>query len=235
MTLDVAFTPTEVDKTRLQEQTVVVIDVLRATSTIVEALSNGARAVIPVATVEAARETAAGLDGDVIVCGERGGVAIDGFDLGNSPREFEPATVEGRTLVMTTSNGTDALLAAEPAAAVLVGSLLNASAAAAAAAQSDDVLLLCAGRQSRFALDDAVCAGLIARRLAERTSTTLTDGTRAALVLAGRYDEAPGGFLRHTTAAESLRGVGLLEDVAFCEMLDRHAVVPRMRNRRITL
>jgi 2-phosphosulfolactate phosphatase len=233
--LDVAFTPAEVDTTRLEGRTVVVLDVLRATSTIVEALSNGATAVIPVETVEAALATASTLEDDVIVCGERGGLPAEGFDLGNSPLEFDAESVEGRTLVMSTSNGTHALLTAEPAGEVLVGSLLNASAVAAAAAERDDVLLLCAGRQGRFALEDSVCAGLIGRRLAETTSVTPTDSARAALVLAGRYDESPDGFLRHTAAAESLRGVGLLEDVAFCEVLDRHDVVPRMRDRRITL
>ena len=235
MKLDVAFTPSEIASVRLAGRTVIVMDVLRATSTIVEALENGAKAVIPVDTVERAVRTAAGLGGDAVLCGEREGLPVDGFDFGNSPREFTRDRIEGRTMVISTTNGTRALLAASGADAVLVGSLLNAEAVAAAVEDSEDVLLLCAGREGRFALEDAVCAGVIARRIAERATIDPTDSARAAIVLAGRDDELPEGFLGHTAAAENLRGIGLGEDVDFCGRLDSHDAVPRLHDHRITL
>jgi 2-phosphosulfolactate phosphatase len=236
VTLDVAFTPSEIEGVRLEGRTVIVMDVLRATSTIVESLSNGARAVIPVDTVERAVRTAADLGADAVLCGERDGVRIDGFDYGNSPREFGRGVIEGRTLVMSTTNGTRALLAAARADAILVGCLLNADAvAAAAAADASDVLLLCAGRKGRFAMEDAVCAGVIGRRIAERVRIDPTDAARAAIVLAGRDDELAEGLLHTTDAAESLRSIGLGDDVEFCGVVDRYDAVPRLRDHRITL
>lgn len=235
MKLDVAFSPSEIEGARLNGRSVVVIDVLRATSTIVEALHNGARAVIPADTVERAVRAAAELGEDVILCGERGGLPIDGFDLGNSPTEFERDVVAGQTLVMTTTNGTRALLVAASADECMVGSLLNAEAVASEAVDRDDVLLLCAGRDGRLALEDTVCAGLIGRRLTERISIEPTDGARAAIVLAGRFGESPEGFLRYTAAAGSLRSAGLMDDVDFCGMLDRYDGVPKLQDLRITL
>lgn len=235
MKLDVAFTPAEVDGVSLAGRTVVVIDVLRATSTIVEALHNGARAVIPVDTVERAIETAADLGDDGLLCGERGGLPIEGFDLGNSPREFGRERVEGRTLVMSTTNGTRALVRAAAADHCLVGSLLNAKAVACALEGRDDVLLLCAGRQGRVAPEDSLCAGFIGSRLATTTAVEPTDGARAAMTLARGCGDAPNGFLRDTAAARRLDGIGLMADIEFCGMLDRHGGVPELRDLRITL
>jgi len=235
MNLEVVFTPGGVEESRLEGKAVVVIDVLRATSTIIEALENGASAVIPVDTIERAVEAASQLGDDVLLCGERNALPIDGFDLGNSPLQFGPGVVTDHTLVMTTTNGTRALLKASAGESCVIGSLLNAGAVAELVADADDVVLLCAGRQGQFAMEDAVCAGLIGRGLAELTALRATDAARAAIALAGRYGESPDVFLRHTAAGRNLRQAGLADDIEFCASVDRYTHVPAMHDLRITL
>jgi len=236
VTLDIVFSPAEIDASRIAGRHVAVIDVLRATSTILTALVNGARAVIPTDSVEKAVRTASSLGRDqAILCGERGSVAIEGFALGNSPLEFEEHIVRGRTLVMTTSNGTRALLAGAHAERCFVASFLNAAAATDKLADADDVVIICAGRQDRISLEDTVCAGLIGRNLARRVRVRPTDAARAAMVLAGRHGESPDAFLGSTTAGRQLRRLDLAHDVAYCAMIDLHTGVPEMRDLRITL
>ncbi|HSE95214.1 MAG TPA: 2-phosphosulfolactate phosphatase, partial [Methylomirabilota bacterium] len=127
--IDVAFTPEELARTTLAGVTAVMIDTVRASTTIVTALAHGARAVVPVATPEEARAAAAhGVDGPVLLGGERGGAPPPGFALGNSPAEYAGAHIAGRTVVFTTTNGTRALLALTGARAVAVGGYVNAEA-----------------------------------------------------------------------------------------------------------
>jgi 2-phosphosulfolactate phosphatase len=226
----------EAEVAKFNGRTIVVIDVLRASSTIIAALAAGARCVVPVETVDRAVRTAAELGRDeVLLAGERGSLPIEGFDMGNSPRQFEPANVTGKTVVMTTTNGTQALLAAAAGERCLVAAFLNADAVMHAVSADEDVVLLCAGRAGRFALEDAACAGLIARRLADSVPVSPTDGARAGIVLAGRLGEAPEGFIHTAAGAEQLHRLDLDADVQFCAMLDSFTHVPVMRDRRITL
>jgi 2-phosphosulfolactate phosphatase len=235
--VDVAFTPAELPRGDAGGRAVVVMDVLRATSTIVQALVSGARRVVPVATVEEAVRKAEELGrGDVRLCGERDVLPIRGFDLGNSPAEFTPERVAGYTLVMSTTNGTQALLAANGAGLCLVGALLNAGAVARRlAAEGRDTVLLGAGREGRFAYEDAYCAGIVLRALrAERTGVRCDDAGRAALRLAGRGRTARAA-LERTAAARRIREQGLAEDVAFCAQIDVYDVVPGFDGHRIEL
>ena len=236
MNLDVLFSRAEIEGTKLAGRTVAVIDVLRATSTLIEALAHGARAVIPVDTVERAVRTAAEIGkGDVLLSGERGSLPIEGFHFGNSPAEFTEERVSGKTLVMTTTNGTAALLAAASAKRCVIAAFLNADAVASALGDGDDATLICAGKEGRFALEDAVCAGLIARRMSAAKRVRGTDSARAAMRLASRLGHPPLRFLRRTTAGVQLRNLGLSRDVDFCGLLDRYGHVPEMRDRRVTL
>lgn len=233
-----AFTPAELSG-GVADRTVVVIDVLRASSTILEALVNGARDVLPVESVEQAVRKREELGRrDVLLCGERDTQPIAGFDLGNSPLEFTRERVEGETLVMSTTNGTRALLACTAAARCLVASFLNAGAVAAALAEAGEAaLLLCAGREGRFALEDALCAGMIARRVRRRLESGFqgNDASAAAIALAGRYARRLQSTLEETAAGHRLVEAGRQEDVAFCASLDRYAEIPRVRERRISL
>ncbi|MDE2875145.1 MAG: 2-phosphosulfolactate phosphatase [Gemmatimonadota bacterium] len=238
MRVDVHFTPDEVRADDLAGATAVVIDVVRATSCIVEAIANGARAVHPAVSVEEAAALRATLNGRgrrPLLCGERGGLRIEGFDLGNSPAEFTEAAVGGRSLVMTTTNGTRAFAAASRAGRVLAASFLNRSAVAGAVREDDAVAIVCAGKEGRFSLDDAVCAGHIVRALLDRPGTrvALADGAAAVRDLAAVHDISA-GMLAGTAAGRALVDVGLGADLALCARADRHQIVPMMKDRVIT-
>ncbi|HSJ25871.1 MAG TPA: 2-phosphosulfolactate phosphatase [Longimicrobiales bacterium] len=235
MRLDVAFTPGEV-RNAGQRPMVVVIDVLRATSTITNALANGARSVLPVGTVEDAARTAERIGRDaVVLCGERGCEPIRGFQLGNSPSEFTADQVAGKTLVMTTTNGTPALLAAHGAQRVYVASLLNVSAVAARiAAETEETLIICAGREGAFAMEDALCAGLMIRLVRKVTGRVGGNDAALASVRLARSSVTPGQLAR-TAAGRRLHELGLGQDVKFCAQQDLHEVVPVLGEHRITL
>lgn len=246
MKVDVYFTPGELTGLELADR-VVVLDVLRATSTIVEALANGARAVFPVVTADDAVRIAQNVGRDsVLLCGERKALPIDGFDLGNAPVEFTPDRVENKSLVMTTTNGTRAFMAVaerrgglvDPdGSAVLAASFLNLSAVVERlAGKASPVTVVCAGREGRFALEDAVCAGALVQGLKDAGSgPTLNDGAEAALELAGKHMADLQRMLELTAAGRHLVEVGRGEDLAFCAAVDRTDVVPRFRDRKITL
>ncbi|MBW3555181.1 MAG: 2-phosphosulfolactate phosphatase [Gemmatimonadetes bacterium] len=246
MKLDVYFTPGELAGAELPDR-VVVIDVLRATSTLVEALANGARAVFPVATADDAARIAQNIGRDsVLLCGERKGLPIEGFDLGNSPLEFTADRVADHSLVMTTTNGTRGFLAVAErrggkadadSTKILAGSFLNLGAIVARLREAQlPTALVCAGREGRFALEDAVCAGAMVRGLTEAgLALEANDAAAAADALAGRHMPKLEELLAATAAGTHLRGIGREEDVSFCATLDRTDVVPRFRDRKITL
>ncbi|MFW5952261.1 MAG: 2-phosphosulfolactate phosphatase [Gemmatimonadota bacterium] len=242
MKLDVCFTPGELVGLELAER-VVVIDVLRATSTIVEALANGARAIFPVATADDAARIAQNIGRDsVLLCGERRGLPIEGFDLGNAPPEFTEERVSEKALVMTTTNGTRAFLAVAERQAgigeangtsVLAASFLNLAAVTGRLSDGGRVAVVCAGREGRFALEDAACAGLLIRSLESATSLELNDAAVAARSLAGDPARIP-ALLAGTAAGRRLTEIGREEDLAFCGEVDRRTVVPRFQDRKIT-
>jgi 2-phosphosulfolactate phosphatase len=210
----VAFTPDEAAAAPLG----IVVDVLRATSTIAQALAAGYRRVLCCAEIEQARALRAAL-GDALVGGERKAVRIEGFDVGASPREFLEPRAE--TLILSTTNGTRSILAAaERCDEVVLGSLLNLDAVARAARErGQDVAVLCAGFQGAFALDDAYCAGRIVALLeAERT-----DAAIAAALIADGFPDALAGLTARTYGPP-----GLEEDIAFCARESVLDVVPRL-------
>lgn len=215
MRVHVAFTPREAERAA----TAVVVDVLRATSTIAQALAAGYRRVLCCAEVEEALALRERL-GEGVLAGERRAVAIEGFDLGNSPREFlEP---RGETLILTTTNGTGAIVsAAANAETVLVGSLLNLGAVAEAAqAARTDVEVVCAGVEGRFTIDDAYCAG----RIVELLGAERSDAAEAAVRIARSFPTALEGL----RASENPFREQLGEDVDWCAQENTLSVVPRL-------
>jgi 2-phosphosulfolactate phosphatase len=206
----VAFTPDEA----AAAPTGIVIDVLRATSTIAQALAAGYERVLCVAEIDQARTLRAEIP-ESIVGGERDAIRIEGFDVGASPREFlEP---QARTLILSTTNGTRSIVAAAASCdEVVLGALLNL--AAVAAHVSDDTVILCAGYKNAFAIDDAYCAGRIVQLLdAERT-----DAAVASQVIAERFPNAIDGINARTYGPP-----GLEEDIAWCSQVSMLEVVPR--------
>ena len=212
MRVHVAFTPSEAVEAPLA----VVVDVLRATSTIAQALASGYRRVLCCADIEDARGLREEI-GDAIVGGERGAVRVPGFEAGASPREFLEPRAE--TLILTTTNGTRAIVtAARSCEAVLLGSLLNLDALAREVRdRTVDTVVVCAGFQDAFALDDAYCAGRITRLLdGERT-----DAAVAADVIAGAFPSALDGLNARTYGP-----AGLEHDIRYCAQESALDAVP---------
>ena len=213
MSVHVAFTPEEA----ITGSLAVVVDVLRATSTIAQALASGYPRVLCCAGVEDARVLRDEL-GEGILGGERNAVRIPGFDLGASPREFLEPRAE--TLILSTTNGTRAILAAAAACdQVVLGSLLNLDAVSAAARASDDVVVVCAGFQGTFALDDAYCAGRIVANL----PGDRTDPAVASEILGRSFGSALEGLHARTYGPP-----GLEDDIAWCARENALEVVPRL-------
>lgn len=223
----------------LHDRVVLVIDVLRASTSIAAALNNGARAVIPFQGVDEAMTRARSLErSDVLLAGERKMVPIRGFDLGNSPSEFTPAVVQGKTIVMTTTNGTAALAGAHGAHEVLVGSFANYAVVVAwlrAAARADkSITLVCAGTDGRFALEDAICAGRFVRAIARRgIEAELGDAARIAAMIDRQMGADLPSVLRDSEHGRALIEAGHGDDVAYCATLDTNPVVPIYRDRQV--
>ena len=240
MRIDVHFNGSSTGgQAELHDRVVLVIDVLRASTSIAAALNNGARAVIPFQGVDEAMTRARSLErSDVLLAGERKMVPIRGFDLGNSPGEFTPAVVQGKTIVMTTTNGTAALAGAQGAHEVLVGSFANYSVVVAwlrAAARADkSITLVCAGTDGRFALEDAICAGRFVRAIARRgIEAELGDAARIAAMIDRQMGADLPSVLRDSEHGRALIEAGHGDDVAYCATLDTNPVVPIYRDRQV--
>ena len=236
MHLDILLLPREIPVRPRPELYAVVIDVLRASTSIIVAFQSGCRSIIPVASVdEAARERAS--FPEAVLAGERGGLRVPGFLLGNSPREFTREAVAGRDVILTTSNGTKALRAVGGGRTVGIGAFQNRSAVADwLVARGTDSLIVCSGCEGGFSLEDAVCAGAIVER-AGRVATRLVlgDGARACQVLWERFGSDLPRLLRETAWGERLLNLGFGPDLDLCAQVDVTHVVPRMEGGRITL
>jgi 2-phosphosulfolactate phosphatase len=211
----VAFTPAEAVAAPLG----IVVDVMRATSTIAQALASGYRRVLCCREIGEARRLRAELGDEAITGGERDARVIEGFDAGASPREFLEPRAE--TLILSTTNGTRAVVAAAASCGeVVLGSLLNLDAVANhARARGEDVVVLCAGYKDAFAIDDAYCAGRIGLLLEGHR----TDAAVAADVIAERFPNAIDGINARTYGPP-----GLEEDIAWCSQVSVLDVVPRL-------
>ena len=223
------FTPAEFSSAPLAGRSAAVVDVLRATTTVVAACAAGCRQVIPVADPASALARARAFGaGEALVAGERNGEPIPGFDLGNSPLEYTAERVRGRTLILTTTNGTAAMLAARSADAGAVAALTNVEAVARwALAQGRDFTILCSGEKGGFSLEDAVCAGLLVESLAEAGATLDTsDAAVAARRVGEHYRSRLGRLLEDAAWARNLDRAGRRADIHVCLALSTSDEVP---------
>lgn len=222
----------------------VVIDQFRASTTICAALAAGARAVHPWLTADEARAMkAADPKGEVLLGGERRGVLIEGFDLANSPTEYTPATVGGRTVVFTTTNGTRALLRCKLAEEVYVGAFVNATAVVERLMGRQQIHLVCAGTAGQYSRDDVLFAGLLVERLQrlsglpyEMNAQALT--ARENWVSSFALPQAIGaeplppdllaGELRKSIAGQNLVGIGREDDIRTAAQIDQFRCIPRL-------
>jgi 2-phosphosulfolactate phosphatase len=231
MRIHVALGPSDFPDCALAGGSALVVDVVRATTSVVAAFGAGCRRIIPVADEAAARRRAADEAG-ALLAGERGGDMIAGFDLGNSPREFTAERVGGRTVILTTSNGTHAMLAAAPARRVAVAALSNAGAAARwAAAGGLDLTVLCAGDTGALSLEDAVCAGIVVRRVAAAVpGAAPTEAAMLAAHLAAFYEGRLERLAGDSRWARRLVAAGHQEDIPVCLALDSSDRVPTLED-----
>lgn len=240
MQIDVFFGTAGITPADVAGRAVAVIDVLRASTSIAVALDNGAKAIIPFEKSEDVVSRAKAFEKtDVRLAGERKSLPIPGFDLGNSPLQFTREAVEGKTILMATTNGTGAVTAAQGARDVIIGSYVNFSASLsflrAALRTGTDVVLLCAGQDRRFALEDAACAGRYAHHISKRlTGVTLNDGAQACVLIDKKYGDNLMKLFDASSHGRTLREAGYGEDLAICAAVDSHAVLPVYQDRQIT-
>jgi 2-phosphosulfolactate phosphatase len=216
---------------RLTGGVAVVIDVLRATTTTIHALAAGCTDVRPCAEVEEARALAGEMRvGRALLGGERGGVALPGFDLGNSPREYTARLCKGNTLVLTTTNGTRALLRAAEAERVLVAGFVNFSAVCEQLrADSRPVHIICAGTEGEITLEDTLLAGALVDYLCEVMEVRLNDSARLAWDCFENHGRMLLGALEISKGGVNLRSLGYDEDIRAAAQVDQFALVPELR------
>jgi 2-phosphosulfolactate phosphatase len=204
---------------------VVVIDVFRATSAICVAFANGAEKIIPVATIEEALQYK---QQGFLAGAERDAVKIEGFDFGNSPHDYMGAHVKGKTIVLTTTNGTQAIEAARNAYKVVIGSFLNIDTLCNwLIKQNRNVLLLCSGWKNKFNLEDSLFAGAVTQQLIEKNKNyALGDGCLAMKYLYEIGKEKPTKFLHNSMHKQRFAKLNLKEDIRYCLMPNSAPVVP---------
>mgnify|MGYP001171509964 FL=1 len=234
MHIDVAFTPAEVQA--LASKVCIVIDVVRATSSLTVIMSKKPRKVILTTTIQKATRFASQQTVHPLLCGERKGVAPEGFDFGNSPRAYFNADLNDRVLIFTSSNGTRAVADLVMAPHVYLGCFLNAEAVtkkaySTANTSNMDILLVCAGREEKFALDDAYCAGFLVTKLmahiSAQSSFELGDGAQAALGIYGYYRDDR-RLLDISGAGKAVTEIGLADDLTFLLQRDLFDCVPEL-------
>ena len=229
MKVNVLLSSSNLDELSFSGKTTVIIDVLRATSTIINALNNGAKEIIPVATVEFAVKISGGMFGGLtLLGGERNTKKIEGFALGNSPLEYSSKLVKNKSIVLYTTNGTKAVVKAKFSKNLYICSFLNLSAVAEHINLMDtDFEILCAGRNNSFSLEDTVCAGkLISEILKNKKDLELSDSAKASIALNKSFGKNLLKMLSETEHGRLLLDNGFEEDIKFCSKLNTIDAVP---------
>ena len=232
--LDTLFIPEEIRDKELAGKLVVVIDVLRASSTIVTALANGCNGFIPILSPEQAKEEAQQIKKErVLLGGEREGKKIEAFDLGNSPREYKREVVKDKTVIFSTTNGVKTLEMVKDAHRIIIGSFLNLHAVCNYCINyQGDILVICAGKEGKYSLEDTACAGMLINFLKNALSDTYleSDTNLTAQLLYEKFGNNILEILRKSQHGQYLESIGLGEDSKFCSQLDFFNIVPIFRD-----
>ncbi|MGE5402036.1 MAG: 2-phosphosulfolactate phosphatase [Ignavibacteriales bacterium] len=229
MKLNVHFSPSQTDELYFSGKTSVVIDVLRATTTIITALSNGAKEVIPVNSVEFAMKVSGNaFGGQTLLGGERNTKKIEGFQLGNSPFEYSREIVAGKSIILFTTNGSKAIVKAKFSENLYICSFLNLhSIAEQLVSLNKDVEILCAGRSGSFCIEDSICAGkLIGEILKLKEDADLTDSAKASVVLSKSYGKSIPKILSECEHGKLLIENGFEQDINYCAKIGAMEIIP---------
>ncbi|MFD2513728.1 2-phosphosulfolactate phosphatase [Pontibacter locisalis] len=228
--IDVCFSPELLHLYDLKGKAVVAVDILRATSTMVTAFAHGAADIYPVMQLEECRTYA---EKGCLTAAERDGVKAEGFDLGNSPFGYMSGNVQGRSIAITTTNGTRAIRLSEAAEEIVVGAFLNLQAVADHLSKLQlDVLVVCAGWKGKFNLEDTLFAGALVERLQDRFASE-NDATLASLYLYQTAKQDLPGFLRQSSHVRRLENLEINKDVEFCLQHDTFSVLPVWKQDRL--
>ena len=232
MRVELHFTPHQIDELALRDKTVIVIDVLRASTSIATALHNGAKEVIPVTTVERAVKISGNLFGDhVLRGGERNGKMIEGFNLGNSPFDYSDEKVRGKAIIFSSTNGSLAIEKARFARNAAIGAFANISLVVQFIKElKQDFIILCAGNSGVFSLEDSVCAGMLVQKLVDddRVELSLSDAAIAATMLFKGYSRSLLKMVKNSEHGKYLATIGYAEDLPVCAGVDTIPVLPQM-------
>lgn len=229
MKINVLFTPQGADELFFTGKTTVVIDILRATTTIAVALNNGAREVVPVGSVDFAMKLSGSVaGGQTLLCGERNTKMVEGFNLGNSPREFTEEEVKGKSLVLYTTNGSKAIVKAKFSETLITASFNNLEAVVDYLNNmNQDVQILCAGSNGRYCIEDTACAGNLIRRIQEfNTDVELSDSAKSSLVIFDSFGQDLSKMLKDCEHGKILIDNDFEKDLDFCAQLNNLNVVP---------
>ena len=229
MKINVLLSPLNAEDLYFTGKNCVVVDVLRATSVISKALDNGAKEIVPVGTIEFAMKVSGdSFGGHRILAGERNTKKIDGFTLGNSPSEYEQEVIEGKSIILFTTNGTKAIVRAKFSEKLITCSFLNLNAVKNHIINLDqDFEVLCAGDNGRFSLEDTSCAGkLIAEIIKQKEDVELTDSSRASLALFKTFGRSIKKMLSETEHGKKLIANGFEKDIEDCAQLSKSEIIP---------
>lgn len=231
----------------LKDKNVVIVDVLRATTTITVALSNGAREIIPAESVTIAARISKGL-GKSLLCGERNGVVVEGFQLGNSPFEYKSEVIKDKSLIFSTTNGTVSITKARHSKSCILASFVNLSLAAEhIKSLNDDVIIVCSGKLNNFCIEDAVCSGVMISSLLagddSKKDYELNDSAYACLKLAVKLAMKSGvvsdgkilDMLKKSEHGNYLISLGFGEDLKLCSEINSYSHMPVYHNGTIKL
>jgi 2-phosphosulfolactate phosphatase len=238
--LDVFFTPSQVKLGDTAGRLVAIVDVLRLSTTVATALGNGAKTVIPLEGADEVISRSKDFSrSGVKLVGEQKMLPITGFDLGNSPQDFTAEAVEGKTILITTTNGTRALLGVQGARDIVIASYVNFTAVLAmmklAARSNTDIAIICAGEEGSFTLEDAACAGRYVRAIPKRADTVVAnDAASASVLIEKKYGDNIAKVFKESTHGQALESAGFGDDLAAAAEVDAYPVVPIYQDRQIT-
>lgn len=235
MKIQVYFQPNQVEESLLKGKTVLVIDILRASTTIASALFHGAKEIIPSHTLDNATKIASNLfAGQSVLGGERHGKKIDGFDLGNSPLEYHEENVNKKSIVFATTNGTVAIYRARYGDKVIITGFVNITSVVNYIKEQNlqELYILCAGKDQAFCIEDALCAGAIIDRLfsSHQFEFQLSDSARASLMMWERMEQQLVEVLKESDHGKYLISIGAEADIDICATLDIYPVIPILKD-----
>ncbi|MDX1641099.1 MAG: 2-phosphosulfolactate phosphatase [Balneolaceae bacterium] len=236
--LDVFYSLHSFQEDELRDKTVIIIDVLRASSTIVTAFMNGAKAIIPVGDMGEASKISQNVDSDnYLLCGEKDGEKIEGYDLGNSPLEYTKEIVNNKTLIFNTTNGTKAIKKSLGSSKMFISSFLNVTAIVEELKKHEkDIVLVCAGWKGRLAFEDMLLAGNIIHLLSEgNLPNDSRDGAKVAFGLYDKYGDDISTVIHQSNHAMRLKDIIDSGDIDYCCQVDITNILPRLKEGMITL